>query len=160
MSVYINRPEGDRQIRIELDSAEDCTALMSDINPKSDLYKTVRDMRIEFAERSVYSYRFERWMEDYGTPTLTMHLSYATDNDVFKWEQLVMQELRMWVSIGKEVTPSDVDFYVQRRGFTSQMLEFILVCLSAVGLYGNPTADQPETDTSTDETPSLPKTSE
>lgn len=141
MAIEINSSYN--EIKITLSTVDDCTKLMSELQERSDLYNTVRDLRITFAECAVYNYRFVKWMEDYGADKINAYITSAENTDVqFKWSQLVMQELRMWVSIGKMVPPSEIDYYVERRGFDANMLEFILEGLAAIGLLGD-ASDEP-----------------
>lgn len=53
----------------------------------------------------------------------------------FHWDQLIHQELRMWATLGKPVTPSDLDFMVNRRGFSDVQRDFLIEGLEVMGLW-------------------------
>jgi len=53
----------------------------------------------------------------------------------FKWTQLVTQELRMWVLIGKLVSNEDLEDISSRRGLSKFQIEFIKDALTNVKLY-------------------------
>ena len=53
----------------------------------------------------------------------------------FKWEQLVWQELWMWENIGKRVSPSQMDFMVNRRGFSKVQRDFLIEGLKVIELW-------------------------
>ena len=131
--MYI-RQNSNREVRIELNTVEECTEFMTTLDSKSDLYKVVSEMRIRHAEIKVYEYKFLAWLENGGADKIVEYCNADADA-AFKWEQLVMQELRMWVCIGEPVTNSDIDYFVDRRGFTDEMRKFMLACLIAIGLY-------------------------
>ena len=53
----------------------------------------------------------------------------------FKWEQLVWQELSMWEKIGKKVSPSELDFMSNRRGFSQVQRDFLIEGLKVIDLW-------------------------
>ena len=53
----------------------------------------------------------------------------------FHWDQLVWQELAMWVKLDKKVTRKDLDFIVNRRGFSPVQEEFLIESLKHIGFW-------------------------
>lgn len=70
-------------------------------------------------------------------PMLEALVLTSTDpkDTVFYWSQLVYQELDMWRMIGDPVT-DELDFIVNRRGFTPRQREFLVDGLKHLGLLG------------------------
>lgn len=70
-------------------------------------------------------------------PMLEALVLTSTDpkDTVFYWSQLVYQELNMWRMIGDPVT-DELDFIVNRRGFTPRQREFLVEGLQHLGLCG------------------------
>jgi hypothetical protein len=54
----------------------------------------------------------------------------------FKWGHLIWQEISMWVSENKQVTPEDFKFIVERRGFDYDMANYLLELVKYSGLGG------------------------
>ena len=53
----------------------------------------------------------------------------------FYWSQLVWQELGMWENLGNMVGDSEMDFMVNRRGFTPDQRAFLVEGLTHLGLW-------------------------
>lgn len=64
-----------------------------------------------------------------------IRLSDDPKDTFFFWGQLVWQELRMWESIGKSVNSGDLDFIVNRRGFSMFQRQFLIEGLENLGLW-------------------------
>ena len=58
----------------------------------------------------------------------------GTPNAVFKWGQLVWQEIWMYISLGKQVDPVEFHELCERRGFDWAMCEYLRKMLVRVGL--------------------------
>ena len=54
----------------------------------------------------------------------------------FKWNQLIMQEVRMWINLNKSVDQEEFDFISNRRGFDTDMCKFLEDALEYIGLKG------------------------
>jgi len=54
--------------------------------------------------------------------------------DMFRWTDLVWQEIRMFCSIGKQVIPADIKWLVGRRGFNNNQELFLVSCTKEMGL--------------------------
>lgn len=52
----------------------------------------------------------------------------------FKWEQLVWQEIRMFILVGSKVEDDDLRWLCRRRGFTRHQRDFLKQALRHVGL--------------------------
>lgn len=52
----------------------------------------------------------------------------------FYWNQLVWQEIKMWIQIDEPVTMKDLDYMVARRGFDSSMAAYLAASLQRCGL--------------------------
>ncbi len=60
---------------------------------------------------------------------------------VFYWSQLVWQELDMWRMMGEVVSKDDLNFIVDRRGFTDRQKHFLVEGLTHLGLGPVETVD-------------------
>jgi hypothetical protein len=56
---------------------------------------------------------------------------------VFKWDQLVQQEMWMWIRLAKKVNRKKFDDLCQMRGFDGDMKWFLKVFLKEVNLWAN-----------------------
>ena len=52
----------------------------------------------------------------------------------FKWYQLVLQELRFWASMGKDVDQDEFDLLCERRGFYKEQAEYLVKIVAEIGL--------------------------
>lgn len=59
------------------------------------------------------------------------------DNSVFKWNQLVHQEIFMFNKLNKQVELDELNWLCERRGFNSTQRQFIIDALDQVGLVDN-----------------------
>ena len=52
----------------------------------------------------------------------------------FYWNQLIKQEIRMFIQIGQKVTDEDIEWLVKRRGFTDIEEAYLRSTMNHVGL--------------------------
>lgn len=57
---------------------------------------------------------------------------------LFKWEQLVWQEMEMWAALGKPVPQDEFNFICDRRGFDGYQRHFLREYLNAAKLSMGP----------------------
>jgi hypothetical protein len=58
------------------------------------------------------------------------------DDQWFKWDQLVWQEIVMWAKIGEIVTPEDFEFICNRRDFNLTQRQYLKDLLTLIDLNG------------------------
>lgn len=75
----------------------------------------------------------QKWNADLSTIQGKAEAS-VDEYAVFKWSELVWQEIQMYVFIGEQVTPDEFDWLVKRRGFDTLMIDYLKEMLGYLGI--------------------------
>lgn len=129
--LRVSRRDRNRII-IELQDDEDCDAVIATRVP--ELVKMATERKDEMVKLQERGEIYANWWNTEIIPSLKI-LEMSSD-DLWKWTQLVMQEMRFWVSVGNMVFNDEIDFMVERRGFDDRQKAALIDGLTRVGLYG------------------------
>jgi hypothetical protein len=127
------RVDGD-EIRIQLPNVEACDEILGDL----DIFGIVIGELVQNRKNSLilmgenHSKYAEWWNTKIVPQLLSMSLS---DDDVWKWNQLVRQELDMWIRLNRPVGIDEVTWLSDRRGFSPTQTMVLIEGLKVVGLY-------------------------
>lgn len=86
-----------------------------------------------------------KWNSDLGRLNLLLKRSEDDEDDeerkenvFFKWNQLVKQEIDMWILIssdyGGKITLGDFNYVCERRGFDKYMIDYLKECLDYLSI--------------------------
>jgi hypothetical protein len=127
------RVDGD-EIRIQLPNVESCDDILSNLDSFGivigELVQNRKNSLILMGEN--HSKYAEWWNTKIVPQLLSMSLS---DDDVWKWNQLVRQELDMWIRLNRPVGIDEVTWLSDRRGFSPTQTMVLIEGLKVVGLY-------------------------
>jgi hypothetical protein len=119
------------RIIIELDTVEQCDAVISTNVPElMSIAQSKKDNYVK--QESNYSIYKEYWNNFILT---SVDLSTMEESIYFKWT-LVKQEIVMWISIGKMVDMTELNWMSERRGFDEQQKTCLMDMLVLCDLFG------------------------
>jgi len=138
----------DRRIIIELQDDDDCDAVIATGVPV--LIRMGNERKEELQKERERIEICTKWWNTEIIPYLInlelSELSKLSDHYLWTWTQLVMQEMRYWVSVGNVVYNHEIEFIVNRRGFDEQQKTTLIDGLTRVGLYGGESNKIPDLD--------------
>lgn len=90
----------------------------------------MRNMYKEYIKRKRNKKAVIKWNND--LPEINKKIK--NEDDYFKWNQLVWQEIWMFISLAEQVTEDDFLWICDRRGFTKDMANYLKEMLIHVGI--------------------------
>lgn len=122
------------EIRIQLYNVAECDAILNNLNSFGvvigELVQNHKDVLILMGENySIY----QDWWNNKIVPELKS-MTWC-DDDIFKWNQLVRQEIEMWIRLNRPVGLDEVTWMSDRRGFSPKQRMVLVEGLKLVGLY-------------------------
>lgn len=78
--------------------------------------------------------KFAEWWNQNIVP-LIINIDPSDDMAIWKWSQLVKQEIVMWIRIGNVVDLMEIEWTSSRRGFDLQQKESLIEGLKLVDLF-------------------------
>lgn len=104
-------------------------------------YGFIKYLKIEFQNlfrNIIYKYRLKRaikyWNKNLNFINRCIQYNKEKENYSFKWTQLIYQEGFMYCRIGKQVDRNELLELSKRRGFTEEMLCFLVNWVKYIGL--------------------------
>ena len=123
------------RISLYLYDEEECDNVLDN---KEELSEQIIAMVDEYkTELNLKQNRFDKisdWWNDNVVP-LIMQIDTSDDMAIWKWTQLVKQELSMWIRIGDMVDRMEIEWICSRRGFDSEQKETLIEGLKLVDLF-------------------------
>lgn len=123
------------RISLYLYDEEECDSVLGN---KEELSEQIIAMVDEYkTELNLKQSRFDKisdWWSDNVVP-LIMQIDTSDDMAIWKWTQLVKQELSMWIRIGDMVDRMEIEWICSRRGFDSEQKETLIEGLKLVDLF-------------------------
>ena len=123
------------RISLYLYDEEECDSVLGN---KEELSEQIIAMVDEYkTELNLKQHRFDKfaeWWNDNVVP-LIMQIDTSDDMAIWKWTQLVKQELSMWIRIGNMVDRMEIEWICSRRGFDSEQKETLIEGLKLVDLF-------------------------
>ena len=99
--------------------------------------RAILDAIVKPSERELESFRAlaEKAITKWNKDCIGFKLDSSDKDSFFKWNQLVWQEIDMWCRRGNKVSPSEVAWLSQRRGFSEQQKNYLVEMLKYLGLW-------------------------
>lgn len=108
------------------------------LNNKEELVEQIFSMIENYKNKLILNeerfYKFSDWWNNNIVPIITK-IDPSDDMSIWKWSQLVKQEISMWIRIGEMVDLMEIEWLCSRRGFDSEQKQTLIDGLKLVDLF-------------------------
>lgn len=121
-------------IVIDLSSLDNCNQLIGNFSETIDLLRSmVYEQRDSFIQQEQNYNKYVEWWNQNIVSSL--NTDEMDSDELFKWSQLVRQEIRMWIRLDKLVGLDEINWMSERRGFNDAQKNTLIEAMKLVELY-------------------------